>query len=253
MISSFALRTRGHLSALCALVLSSLLLASLASAQERPAVGDAKPAPIVLELFTSLICGNCPKADGLAVELHERDDVLVLSYHIDYLNMGPVKDPLSHRDWTNRQRWYRELHQSAYVYTPQIVIDGQHTVVGSDRAAVMAAMEQARDGHTHLVFEPASNGKLRLKLEQQSAGRLDLLELHFSKLTRASLSKRGNKVVERLYANSVMQVERRAVPEDTPELLLSWSEQDFKAQGRAFVLQDRHNGKIVGAYWGYRE
>ena len=239
--------------ALSAFALAGLLAVPARHAEAQESSAQGKASPVVLELFTSLICSNCPKADHLAVELHERDDILVLSFHIDYLNMGPLKDPLSHRDWTNRQRWYRDLHQSAYVYTPQIVIDGQHTVVGSDRTAVMEALAAARDDHYHLVFEPAPNGKLRLQLDLSENRHLDLLELHFSKLTRASLSKRGSKVVERLYANSVMQVERRSVPQGVGELLLSWQDQDFKAQGRAFVLQDRLNGEIVGAYWGYRE
>ncbi len=257
MISS--LRTLYHLcrTGLGALALAGVLLVPQAWSQDEAADHKHRHAPVVLELFTSLICSNCPSADRLAVELHEREDILVLSFHIDYLNMGPLKDPLSHRDWTNRQRWYRELHQSAYVYTPQIVIDGLHTVVGSDKDAVMATLAQARRSAENIAFEAAPDGHLRLRLEpefsDEFAGRLDLLELHFSKLVRASLSKRGSKVVERLYANSVTHADRRALPAETRELLLSWHEQDFKAQGRAFLLQDRLSGAILGAHWGYRD
>ncbi len=229
---------------------------SPAGAQEALATAAAAPEapPVVMELFTSLICTNCPKADDLARELHERDDVLVLSFHVDYLNMGQMKDPLSHRAWTARQRWYRDLHQSAYVYTPQVVINGQNHVVGSDRDAVLAGLKAARHELSPIAFTTDHDGVLHLLLDGSAlAGRdLELLDLHFSKLARARLTKRGSRMVERLYAHSVLQAKRRRLTEDAEQVQLSWLPKDFKAQGRAVLVQDRDNGAILGAYWGYR-
>lgn len=230
-------------------------LAPVGAQEARSSAASAQPeTPVVMELFTSLICTNCPKADDLARELHERDDVLVLSFHIDYLNMGPMKDPLSHRAWTARQRWYRDLHQSAYVYTPQVVINGQHHVIGSDREAVLNGLEAARHSHPEIGFDVDEEGRLRVTLAGDSLGQRDLevLDLHFSKLTRAQLSKRGSQVIERLYAHSVLHVKRLLLKGDTEPVLVSWSPKDFKSQGRAILVQDRDNGAILGAYWGYR-
>ena len=38
----------------------------------------------VVELFTSQGCSSCPPADGLLADLADRDDILALSFHVDY-------------------------------------------------------------------------------------------------------------------------------------------------------------------------
>lgn len=231
----------------------SLVPTGAQEAQQGP-VPAKTASPVVMELFTSLICTNCPKADDLARELHERDDVLVLSFHVDYLNMGAMKDPLSHRAWTARQRWYRDLHQSAYVYTPQVVLNGRHHVVGSDREAVLSGLEEARHDHAGVSFKVQDDGQLDIviRAKDDAEPALELLDLHFSKLARARLTKRGSGSVERLYAHSVLQVERRRLPVSLDHVHLSWRPTDFKAQGRAVLVQNSDNGAILGAYWAYR-
>ena len=45
---------------------------------------SAEPISAIVELFTSQGCSSCPPADALMNELAKRDDLVVLSYSVDY-------------------------------------------------------------------------------------------------------------------------------------------------------------------------
>lgn len=98
---------------------------------------------VVVELFTSQGCPSCPPADAYLVELSRRDDVIALSFHVDYWNYIGWKDPFSSPEATARQRAYGQAMQKRYVYTPQIVVDGRAETVGSNRATVSSLIKMA--------------------------------------------------------------------------------------------------------------
>jgi hypothetical protein len=104
----------------------------------------AAPLPVVVELFTSQGCSSCPPADALLAELAKRDGVIALGFHISYWDRLGWKDPLSSEASTARQAAYARRFNGGQIYTPQIVVDGTSEMVGSDRAAVLAALGAAR-------------------------------------------------------------------------------------------------------------
>ncbi len=109
-----------------------------------PAAAHAAPRPTVLELFTSESCSSCPPADNLLAELaRTRPDLLPLAFHVDYWNALSWKDHFSSPAATARQRRYAAAIGSE-VYTPQLVVNGRWQAVGSDRAAVTAAITEAQ-------------------------------------------------------------------------------------------------------------
>jgi hypothetical protein len=93
--------------------------------------GAVENSPVVLELFTSQSCSSCPPADKLLGELSENENVIALSCNVTYWNHLHWKDTLSKEFCTQRQRAYVQSLQSRGPYTPQIVINGKDTMVGS--------------------------------------------------------------------------------------------------------------------------
>jgi hypothetical protein len=114
---------------ICALLGALGLVSASASADTRP---------VVVELFTSQSCSSCPPADALLGELARRGDVVALGFHISYWDGVGWKDPFSSRSSTDRQRAYARLFGLGQVYTPQMVVDGDREMVGSDRDQVLA-------------------------------------------------------------------------------------------------------------------
>ena len=115
----------------------------LAGACLWPALADAQtaPRPLVVELFTSQGCSSCPPADAIVAELaRSRPDILPLTFHVTYWNDLGWRDPFSLDAATERQRRYVAQSVSPDVYTPALVIDGSHDVVGSDASAVQAGV-----------------------------------------------------------------------------------------------------------------
>ena len=105
----------------------------------------AAPRPVVVELFTSQACSDCPPADALLKRVQAEDpDVLVLDLHVTYWDGVPWKDPFSLQSATDRQNYYAALGDSSEVYTPEAVVDGEKQFVGSDSDTMAAAIEHAR-------------------------------------------------------------------------------------------------------------
>jgi hypothetical protein len=100
-------------------------------------------APVVIELYTSQGCSSCPPADAYLGELAQRRDVLALAFHVDYWNYIGWADPFSSPEATARQRAYARFLNERAIYTPQMVVDGAAHEVGSNRAAVAAAIKAA--------------------------------------------------------------------------------------------------------------
>jgi hypothetical protein len=101
--------------------------------------------PVVVELFTSQACSDCPPADALLKRVQAQNpDVLALDLHVTYWDGPAWTDPYSLQSATNLQSTYAALANNAEVYTPEAVVDGQKQFVGSDSATMAAAIGQAR-------------------------------------------------------------------------------------------------------------
>ncbi len=109
-----------------------LVLASAAFASDRPTV---------VELYTSQGCHSCPPADAYLGELAKRDDILALSFHVDYWDYIGWKDVYALPANTPRQRAYAKHLGMRYVYTPQMVVQGMAHATGSDRHSVSGLIE----------------------------------------------------------------------------------------------------------------
>ncbi|MBT4488429.1 MAG: DUF1223 domain-containing protein [Rhodospirillaceae bacterium] len=121
---------------------------------------------VVVELFTSQGCNSCPPADRLLGELAHRDDVIALTFNVDYWDYLGWKDTLAQPANTQRQRHYAAAMRNRSVYTPQMVIGGRQHAVGSDVAAVSAAIEaeQRRTKDTPKLTLAHRNDRIQISL-----------------------------------------------------------------------------------------
>ena len=99
------------------------------------------PEPVLAELFTSQGCSSCPPADQIWAELQKRQDLVAISFNIDYWDYIGWKDTLAHRENTLRQQAYAKALGSRQVYTPQVIIDGTRDAVGNERKELFASLD----------------------------------------------------------------------------------------------------------------
>jgi hypothetical protein len=134
----------------------TLLATTIAVAGERgesshrsPVTASSAPTaagrPVVVELFTSLACSDCPPADALLARVRAQDsDVLALALHVTYWNDASWTDPYSLPGADEMQKEYAARQNTSTVYTPEVVVDGQRSFVGSDSRTMAVAIGQAK-------------------------------------------------------------------------------------------------------------
>jgi hypothetical protein len=132
-----------------------------ALAQPAWAEGKADRVPVLVELFTSEGCSSCPPADAALAELARTQpvpgaEVVPLEFHVDYWNRLGWADPFSASEYSERQESY-----SSDVYTPQMIVDGTRSFVGSAQSAREEVARAATGAKTPLAVEAHAEKVLR--------------------------------------------------------------------------------------------
>lgn len=125
-------------------------LSMMALGESPPHVLPFHTAPenaVVLELFTSQGCSSCPPADRLLSKIGNDENlagkVIPLAFHVDYWNHIGWTDPFSQKRWSQRQQDYAATFKSVRIYTPQLIINGQSELVGSDEKRAFTEIQRA--------------------------------------------------------------------------------------------------------------
>lgn len=126
---------------------AALWLGLLTGVRAQPAPAGQR-VPVLVELFTSEGCSDCPPADALLGQLDAKQPIagaraIVLSEHVTYWNHDGWRDPFSLDAMTDRQETYDRHFGLESSYTPQMVVDGATQFVGSRTHDLVAAMESA--------------------------------------------------------------------------------------------------------------
>lgn len=129
---------------LAALFLAALFLVPFASQAEETFEVKAKT-PVVIELFTSQGCSSCPAADKFFEQLAGQDNVIALSCHVSYWNLGSWTDTLSQDFCDIRQHGLASLDNPPKIYTPQMIMNGMNPFIGSRPEEIRSAISAARN------------------------------------------------------------------------------------------------------------
>src|SRR5438270_10791297 len=136
------------------LFLTAFAAGSAVASKREDAHKAPPPHPVVLELFTSQGCSDCPAADRLVTELANRGDVIALSLPITYWDILGWKDTFDTDDNTRRQKSYARTMNRSGIYTPQMVLDGRLDVVGNQRDRVMTVLTARATTAAHEIYVP---------------------------------------------------------------------------------------------------
>ncbi|MEE1656653.1 DUF1223 domain-containing protein [Microvirga sp. CF3062] len=147
--------------------LKAILAALAFAACLQPAL--AEPPRAVVELFTSQGCSSCPPADELLVEYSRQPDIVALSLPVNYWDYLGWKDTLAHVAFTERQKAYAHSRSDRQVFTPQMIVNGKKSSIGSDRAQVEKAIQYTTKGRKALpvnVIITEQNGAVSIAIEE---------------------------------------------------------------------------------------
>ena len=131
---------------------------------------QAQDQPVVVELFTSQGCSSCPPADALLEDIHNKygDDVILLSYHVDYWNYIGWKDPFSSKQMTQRQYNFASSIQSRNVYTPQAVINRRTHFTGSNSSKMNQSIayykNKSNSGSVNIISATKNKEDVQIQL-----------------------------------------------------------------------------------------
>jgi hypothetical protein len=217
---------------------------------------------VLVELFTSEGCSSCPPADALLRQVNGSQTsagqlVVGISEHVTYWNSLGWSDPFSSPLYTERQNAYSERFHLEGVYTPQMVINGAEQIVGSDRAALLHAVQQEEEQQPRISLRilSVSIAGNTLTVNFSTSGDLpkqgaDLIAVLTDDSDRSNVlhgENSGRNLAHVAVARSLSRVTRvQAAGERTVQIQIPASFQ--AAQGHHLILfaQTPGNGRVLG-------
>jgi hypothetical protein len=169
------------LAVLVGLTAQRYALMRIAEADEKGATGvptppDPASTPVLVELFTSEGCSNCPPADALLSRLGRTQpihgaNIIILEEHVDYWDRLGWKDPFSSEAATTRQNEYGSAFGDVQIYTPQMVVDGRAQFIGSsDSDALRAIRTASHAGKPAIQLSWGAGDNLAIHIDAPTGG-----------------------------------------------------------------------------------
>lgn len=102
--------------------------------------------PVLIELFANQNCPACPKAHRTMKQIEaERDDVLILTWTVNYWDYLGDPDPMAMPAAKDRQMAYTDRLSLRAPYTPQSFYDGAKECPGTKKRRIQKNIEQRID------------------------------------------------------------------------------------------------------------
>ena len=213
---------------------------------------------LVLELFTSEGCSSCPPADRNLQTIHAGreqldDEVVVLSWHVDYWNYLGWKDPFSFREASQRQRRYAARLKTG-VFTPQLIVNGAQSAVGSRSAEVARAINRGRLAPAALIsvstgLERGGTCRVVVEYDNVPMGGVVLIGLaQKSAVVNVSVGENGGRKLEHVNVVRNFQQKRATSTKGRVATVLQLPEGLTSGAANIFVLlQTTGAGEVLDA------
>jgi hypothetical protein len=227
------------------------------SGQERPG------SVVIVELFTSEGCSDCPPADAMLRQINLKQTsagqlIVGISEHVTYWNSLGWKDPFSAPEFTERQTVYASRLSSEGPYTPQMVVNGREQFVGGDVNALQKALrDEARRTHLELNIlstTPSSSGlDVKFSVAGETSRPVDIMAVLTDDADQSNVlrGENGGRLLQHVsVARSLVRV--ATVKSDGEESVHIAIPSGFKlggSSGHHLILfaQEQHQGAIEAA------
>ncbi len=217
------------------------------------AIGPVTNNIAVFELFTSQGCSSCPPADKLIGSYTSKTNVIPLSFHVDYWDRLGWKDAFSAKEYSQRQYKYASALK-ADVYTPQLIVNGQVAMIGSDAgkiAAILSKILSEQPVATLSLQKPVTeNGNVNVRYEATGNTKNAILHIAVVEKKAVTTVKGGENMGATLTdynvvrnfktIDSIVNGENMASINFPPSL-------DFNNRSVILFLQEKRDNKIIAA------
>ena len=230
----------------------AFLAAASLAAPARAEDPEATTGPVLVEMFLSQACNMCPPAAALLHDIAARDDVIALSWHVDYWNMttseehGRWVDPFSDPAYTARQKRYNvNIRNRSSIYTPQAIVHGEAQTVGSSLEKISSRIDTVSRVSAE-VSARLEDGEIKFDVgESEEGGNAYLVTFRKSAVTDITAGKNAGKVFDEV--NVVTGLERLGIVRKRGGELSAPA--PAEGEGCALIVQEPGQRRVVAAMY----
>ena len=235
--------------------LVALAIAIAATATPALAQTQGRRAAMVVELYTSQGCSQCPRANRLLGIFSRENDVLALTFPVGIWDYLGWHDTFAQPEFADRQRTYSQTLRVRGRFTPQLVVNGARTISASDWDEARAIYDdQQRAGWPtnapDISLTLLRNGRARATISSGAPGaNADIWMLAYDPGPLTVVITGGvNRNRSIPHYNLVKWIERVGVWDGTAV----WHERQRCQPECAVIVQEPNGGRILAASYTHR-
>lgn len=235
--------------------LVALLIGLAATTATAHAQTGGYRAQIVVELFTSQGCSQCPRANRLLGMFAREEGVLALTFPVGIWDYLGWHDTFARREFADRQAAYSRTLRVRGRFTPQLVFNGGSQISASDWDEARAAYDSARAAgwpaqSPDLSITRLRNNRVRVTVGARSGPHSADIWLLAYDPGPITVVITGGANINRSVAhyNLVKWIERL----DTWNGRSAWYERPRCQPECAVLVQEPNGGRIIAAAYTYR-
>lgn len=203
--------------------------------------------PVVIELFTSQSCSSCPPADKILSQLAAQEKVIALGCHVSYWNHLQWQDQLAHEFCDIRQHGYSAYSGTKKIYTPQMVVNGEHIFIGSKVEILKNALKRTENAPIKPIqIETIPNTIISYSLPKLPRTNYRLWAFGFKHTQNQDISEGENRGLKVNYANPVASYTNLGNWNGEPSIF-QFEKPSEDIDAIAIIVQEGGYGKIVAA------